>query len=157
MMSVILPAILILSGSPFVFGAAKPVPYNPYNLRNQKWGEALIAIAGPLSNIALAIIFALLFRFVTFTPIFSTLCFNIVGLNLFLALFNLVPLPPLDGSKILPTLLPWSLRIKYERFRFVMEQNVTLAFAVVILAFMFVLGGPLATLTQYLTVLLIGK
>ncbi len=157
MMSVILPAILILSGSPFVFGAAKPVPYNPYNLRNQKWGEALVAVAGPLSNIALALIFAGLYRYVTFTPTFSTLCFNIVGLNLFLALFNMVPLPPLDGSKILPTILPWSLRIKYERFRFAMEQNVALAFGVVILAFMFVLGGPLATLTQYLTILLIGR
>lgn len=157
MMSVILPAILILSGSPFVFGAAKPVPYNPYNLRNQKWGEALVAVAGPLSNIALALIFAGLYRYVNFTPTFSMLCFQIVGLNLFLAFFNLVPLPPLDGSKILPTLLPWSLRVKYERFRFSMEQNVTLAFGVVILAFMFVLGGPLETLTQYLTIFLIGK
>jgi Zn-dependent protease len=79
MMSVILPAILILSGSPFVFGAAKPVPYNPYNLRNQKWGEALIAIAGPLSNIALAIIFALLFRFVTFTPTFQPFVLILLG------------------------------------------------------------------------------
>jgi Zn-dependent protease len=157
MMSVILPSILILSGSPFVFGAAKPVPYNPYNLRNQKWGEALVAIAGPLSNIALAFIFALLYRYVNFTPTFSTLCFNIVGLNLFLALFNLVPLPPLDGSKILPPLLPFRLRIKYDQFRFTMEQNVALAFGLVVLAFIFVLGGPLAMITQQLTLLLIGR
>jgi len=156
MMSVILPAILILSGSSFVFGAAKPVPYNPYNLRNQKWGEALVAIAGPLSNIALALIFAGLFRYVNFTPTFSMLCFNIVGLNIFLAFFNLAPIPPLDGSKILPTLLPWTLRVKYERFRFAMEQNVTLSFGVVILAFMFVLGGPLSNLTDYLTTWLVG-
>jgi Zn-dependent protease len=157
MMSVILPLILIMSGSPFIFGAAKPVPYNPYNLRNQKWGEALVAVAGPLSNIALAVIFALLYRYAAFTPTFTALAFNIIGLNIFLALFNMVPLPPLDGSKILPTLLPFQLRIKYERFRFAMEQNVTLAFGIVILTFMFVLGGPLEVLTQHLTILLAGQ
>ena len=111
MMSVILPAILIMTNSPFIFGAAKPVPYNPYNLRNQKWGEALVAIAGPLSNIVLALIFAVLYRFAAFTPTFADLAFQIIGLNIFLAFFNLVPLPPLDGSKILPTLLPFQLRI----------------------------------------------
>lgn len=159
MMSVILPAILILSGSPFVFGAAKPVPYNPYNLSNQKWGEALVAIAGPLSNIALAIIFALLVRFsvaLDLSQSFTFLAFQIVTLNLFLAFFNLVPLPPLDGSKILPTLLPFRLRVRYEQFRHALEQNVALAFGIVILAFMFVLGGPLAALTQFIAITLVG-
>lgn len=156
MMSVILPAILIMTHSPFIFGAAKPVPYNPYNLRNQKWGEALVAIAGPLSNIVLALIFAALFRFAAFTPAFADLAFQIIGLNIFLAFFNLVPLPPLDGSKILPTLLPFRLRIKYERFRFAMEQNIALAFGVVILAFMFILGGPLEHLTQIIRVFLVS-
>lgn len=156
MMSVILPAILIMTHSPFIFGAAKPVPYNPYNLRNQKWGEALVAIAGPLSNIVLALIFAALFRFAAFTPAFADLAFQIIGLNIFLAFFNLVPLPPLDGSKILPTLLPFRLRIKYERFRSAMEQNIALAFGVVILAFMFILGGPLEHLTQIIRVFLVS-
>lgn len=156
MMSVILPAILIMTHSPFIFGAAKPVPYNPYNLRNQKWGEALVAIAGPLSNIVLALIFAALFRFAAFTPAFADLAFQIIGLNIFLAFFNLVPLPPLDGSKILPTLLPFRLRIKYERFRLAMEQNIALAFGVVILAFMFILGGPLEHLTQIIRVFLVS-
>lgn len=156
MMSVILPAILVMTHSPFIFGAAKPVPYNPYNLRNQKWGEALVAIAGPLSNIVLALIFAALFRFAAFTPAFADLAFQIIGLNIFLAFFNLVPLPPLDGSKILPTLLPFRLRIKYERFRFAMEQNIALAFGVVILAFMFILGGPLEHLTQIIRVFLVS-
>jgi Zn-dependent protease len=156
MMSVILPLILIMSGSPFVFGAAKPVPYNPYNLRNQKWGEALVAVAGPVSNIVIAIIFAVLYRYAAFTPTFTNLAFQIIGLNIFLALFNLVPLPPLDGSKILPTLLPFRLRIKYERFRHAMEQNVALAFGVVILAFMLVLGGPLEHLTELIRIVLIN-
>ncbi len=157
MMSVILPLLLIMTHSPFIFGAAKPVPYNPYNLRNQKWGEALVAIAGPLSNIVVAIIFAVLFRYVDFSITFTDLAFKIIGLNIFLALFNLVPLPPLDGSKILPSLLPFRLRIKYERFRFAMEQNVALAFGVVIVTFMFVLGAPLAHLTGVITILLAGQ
>ena len=159
MMSVILPAILILSGSSFVFGAAKPVPYNPYNLRNQKWGEALVAAAGPASNIVLAIIFAGLVRFsdmLALSETFTFLAFQIVALNLFLALFNLVPLPPLDGSKILPTLLPFQLRVRYERFRHTLEQNVTLAFGIVIIAFMVILGGPLSALTQFLAIWLVG-
>lgn len=159
MMSVILPAILILSGSSFVFGAAKPVPYNPYNLRNQKWGEALVAAAGPASNIVLAIIFAGLVRFsdmLALSETFTFLAFQIVALNLFLALFNLVPLPPLDGSKILPTLLPFQLRIRYERLRHALEQNVALAFGIVIIAFMVFLGGPLSALTQFLAIWLVG-
>ncbi|MCA9334451.1 site-2 protease family protein, partial [Candidatus Saccharibacteria bacterium] len=56
MMSVILPALLVFSGSPFLFGAAKPVPYNPYNFTNQRWGEAIVAAAGPLMNIFIAIV-----------------------------------------------------------------------------------------------------
>lgn len=159
MMSVILPGILILSGSPFVFGAAKPVPYNPYNFRNQKWGEALVALAGPASNIAIAIIFAGLYHFsdaLSLSGAFVSLAFNIIGLNLFLAFFNLVPIPPLDGSKILPRFLPYSLRLQYENFRHTLEQNIALAFGVVILTFMFVLGAPLAALTQYVTLLLVG-
>ena len=159
MMSVILPAILILSGSNFVFGAAKPVPYNPYNFRNQKWGEAMVAAAGPASNIVLAVIFAVLVHFsaaFALSETFSFLAVQIVALNLFLAFFNLVPIPPLDGSKILPQFLPFAFRVRYERFRFALEQNIALAFGVVILTFMFVLGAPLAALTQYLTILLVG-
>ncbi len=159
MMSVILPGILILSGSPFVFGAAKPVPYNPYNFRNQKWGEAMVAFAGPLSNIILALIFAALFHFsdvLALSETFTTLSVQIIALNLFLAFFNLVPIPPLDGSKILPQFLPFTLRLRYERFRHALEQNIALAFGVVIIAFMFVLGAPLAALTQYLTILLVS-
>lgn len=159
-MSVILPAILLLSGSPFLFGAAKPVPYNPYNLTNQKWGEAIVAVAGPAANIALAIIFALIIRFSDMLPMvstaFLTLSLQVVILNLFLAFFNLVPIPPLDGSKILPNFLPFSLRLKYERFRQILEQNIALAFGVIIISFMLVLGAPLALLTKTVAVFLVG-
>lgn len=157
LMSVIIPGLLIMSGSPILFGAAKPVPYNPYNFRNQKWGEAIVAIAGPIANVALAIIFALLVRsseLLGLSETFVSLAINIIALNIFLALFNLVPIPPLDGSKILPRLLPFGLAMKYEGLRRYMEHNVMLSFGVVIIVFVLFLGAPLAALTHYLAYIL---
>lgn len=152
MMSVIVPAItIILSGGAFVFGAAKPVPFNPYNFRNQKWGEAIVAFAGPLVNICLALIFAatiVLAPGLGLPDSYATLAASVVTLNLFLAFFNLVPIPPLDGSKILPRFLPLNLRIKYDNFRRTMEHNAALSFGLIIILFMFVLGAPLAQFTQ---------
>ncbi len=113
--SIILPGILILmnligSGG-IIFGWAKPVPVNPYNFKDQKYGSAKVAIAGPLANISLALIFGLILRFlpgINLTdPIFKIFSF-IVGINLILAVFNLMPVPPLDGSHILFTFLPQS-------------------------------------------------
>ncbi len=112
--SVILPALLIFSGSGFVFGWAKPVPYNPANLRDQKWGTVAVASAGILTNFFIAIVFGLLIRIavvasVTSQPLF-TIGSTIVFVNLLLGIFNLVPLPPLDGSKILFSFLPFKFR-----------------------------------------------
>jgi Zn-dependent protease len=159
LMSVILPGLLVFSGSPILFGAAKPVPYNPYNLSNQKWGEAIVAAAGPLSNIMIAIIFALLIRsaeLLNLSQTFVELAFTIIILNIFLAFFNLVPLPPLDGSKILPKLLPHSMAMQYDAFRSSMERNLGLSFMIVILVFVFILSAPLYNLTLGLARLLIG-
>lgn len=103
--SIILPALLIFSGSSMVIGWAKPVPFNPYNLRNQKWGEAMVAFAGPLSNIVIAVFFGLLIRFGVAPTLMSPFVY-IVFINLLLATFNLIPIPPLDGSKILFSLFP---------------------------------------------------
>lgn len=103
--SVIIPALLIISGSGFVFGWAKPVPINPYNFRNRRWAELVVALAGPLSNISLAIIFGLLIRFGgglgIISPSFIYIAGYVVLINLILAIFNLIPIPPLDGSHIL--------------------------------------------------------
>jgi Zn-dependent protease len=105
--SVILPAILILFNSSFILGWAKPVPYNPYNLKNKRWGELIVAIAGPISNILLAILISVVIRFIPGLPMsFLELAFVAVLINLFLAFFNLIPIPPLDGSKILFNLFP---------------------------------------------------
>lgn len=106
--SIILPGLLILSGSTMVVGWAKPVPFNPYNLKDQKWGEAKVAIAGPLSNIILAVFFGILVRLGLFPSLTEPFVY-IVLINLLLATFNLVPIPPLDGSKILFSIFPNSL------------------------------------------------
>jgi Zn-dependent protease len=102
--SVLLPLILSFSG--VVFGWAKPVPYNPYNLRNRRLGEPLVALAGPVSNILLAIIFGLLIRFVPLDSAMLFIAASIVQVNIVLAVFNMIPIPPLDGSKILFALFP---------------------------------------------------
>lgn len=110
--SLILPILSYRFGG-FILGWAKPVPFNPYNLRNQKWGEAIVAVAGPLSNISIAVFFGLLIRFGVasqFGPAFLNISTIIVMINLVLATFNLVPIPPLDGSKILFSLIPYNMR-----------------------------------------------
>ena len=112
--SVLLPALMLLSGVGFVFGWAKPVPYNPYNLRDQKYGGAKVALAGPLGNLITAIFFGLLLRFFPLNnEMMATFFVVIVQVNLVLMIFNLVPIPPLDGSKVIQPFLPHSWQIKY--------------------------------------------
>jgi len=124
--SIILPLLLLIMNTNFLIGWAKPVPYNPNNLRNQKSGTFIVSIAGILANILIAVIFGLLIRvalasgmpfymadLVTVSPLFriSTI---IILVNLILALFNLIPIPPLDGSKILFSFLS-------PRYRFIQD------------------------------------
>lgn len=116
-MSVLLPLVLLLSGSPVIFGAAKPVPIDPFNLRDGRKDVALVALAGPLTNIILAIIASVFLRILAMPaienliPLFFLSLLNIflilvIQLNLLLAIFNLLPIPPLDGSKVFSLLLP---------------------------------------------------
>lgn len=110
----------------FLFGWAKPVPYNPYNLRNQKWGPATVSVAGPASNLFVALFFGLQLRLINFYNLDSSFYFSgfagiagyVILLNLVLAVFNLVPIPPLDGSKVLFALLPY----RHREIQIFMEQ-----------------------------------
>jgi Zn-dependent protease len=103
MMSIALPLLLLISGSPVIFGAAKPVPVDPFNLRDGRKDMALVSLAGPLINIVIAILSSLIIHIF---PSSSFLLLNIIYLNLLLGIFNLIPIPPLDGSKIFSLILP---------------------------------------------------
>src|SRR3989344_5480971 len=112
MMSIALPLILLITGSPIIIGAAKPVPVDPFNLRDGRKDMALVSLAGPLTNVALAIPASLILKFIPYS-IFYDLLAAITHLNLLLAIFNLLPIPPLDGSKIFALLLPEKLANAY--------------------------------------------
>lgn len=107
-MSIILPAMMIFTHSPVVIGAAKPVPIDPYNFRNPKKDMGLVGLAGPATNLILALIFAFLGRILFTILPFSLLQIlaNACLLNLVLAFFNLIPVPPLDGGRVAVALLP---------------------------------------------------
>lgn len=107
-MSVALPLLLILSGSPVIFGAAKPVPVLPQNLRDGRRDMAIVSLAGPLTNVLIAAVGAVLIHASSafLSSDIMTIIYSIVQLNLILAIFNLIPIPPLDGSKVFSLLLP---------------------------------------------------
>ncbi|OGF26316.1 hypothetical protein A2303_03910 [Candidatus Falkowbacteria bacterium RIFOXYB2_FULL_47_14] len=107
--SILLPLLMITMNTGFVFGWAKPVPFNPYNLRDAKYGPAKVAIAGPLGNLITALFFGLILRFSPLpNPTLGALLALIVWINLLLMVFNLVPIPPMDGSKVIAPFLPVS-------------------------------------------------
>jgi len=104
--SVILPAFLVISGSPFILGWAKPVPFNPYNFKSPRWGGLIVAIAGPLTNLALAIIGSIMLNTLALGVGGTMILTSLIITNVALAIFNLVPIPPLDGHHILFALIP---------------------------------------------------
>jgi Zn-dependent protease len=144
--SLLIPGILIASGSSILFGWAKPVPYNPYNLQG-KFAELKVAIAGPIANIILAIMFGVLIRVNLFTELNELFIYGVL-INCALAIFNLVPIPPLDGSKILFELLP----SQYQKLRQQLEQFGP----IVLLAFIFFGFQLIAPLIYGLGQLIIG-
>ncbi len=110
--SILLPLLLIFINSPFLIGWAKPVPFDPYNLKDPRKDSAKIAIAGPISNILMAIIgsvaLRLMFAFSYGNLLATQFLVAFIGINIILALFNLLPIHPLDGGKIFIALLPKS-------------------------------------------------
>jgi len=138
--SILVPFFLIITHSPFLFGWAKPVPYNPYNLRNQKWGTVMVASAGVIANFFIAIIFGLMIKFsglssaeILENPLMK-MAVVIVGLNLLLGIFNLLPVPPLDGSRILFSLLPY-------RFQYI--QHFLERYWIALILFIFFIAGAI--------------
>jgi Zn-dependent protease len=136
--SIIFPALSLLLGG-FIFGWAKPVPFNPYNLRNRKWGEAVVAAAGPASNFLLAIAFGLALRW---SPSLAAsaaagLVATIVLINLMLGTFNLIPIPPLDGSRLLLVLLP----ARFEKARRTMDR-----YGLVVVILLILILAPIASI-----------
>jgi Zn-dependent protease len=113
--TLLLPLALILVGSPVVFAAAKPVPFNPWAVRYGRWGAALVAAAGPLTNLLLALIFGLWLRFVPHGVLISEFFGAIVTTNVALFVFNLIPFPPLDGSRVLYAAAPIEVREVMDR------------------------------------------
>lgn len=117
-MSVILPLMLIFTGSPFIIGGAKPVPVNPMYFRDHKKGMMITSLAGPASNILLAVIFAVILKLTSVIPVLGSrglvmfLSYGIL-LNVMLAAFNLIPIPPLDGSKVLMGVMPDRMMYSY--------------------------------------------
>ncbi len=153
--SVLLPAFFVLTSSPFFFGYAKPVPYNPDNIEDKKWGNSKVAIAGPIANLILALFFVIIAGILTVTGYGSESTFRILQiaafLNIFLAVFNMLPIPPLDGSKVFLDFIrsysvKWYLKIsklfnKYQIFLliaviiFVIATNILVDISALILNF----------------------
>lgn len=137
-LTILLPILLAISGGP-IFGAAKPVPFNPHNIRWNEWGAALLALAGPITNLVLAFfifgISVVIGKPVDFsaTPVgFDGLILTVgVMVNLGFFIFNMIPIPPLDGSRVLYALAPEFVRRGMEA----MEQfGIIIVFALILIA-----------------------
>jgi Zn-dependent protease len=149
--SVLLPGLLLLAQSPMLIGYAKPVPYNPYNLRG-KYGEGLVAFAGPGTNILIALVFGLLIRVsaAQLGPDLVAAFAIIVYINMLLALFNLMPIPPLDG------MVSPALERGYDTFRMNFEQLGILSGTLLIMILFYALFPYFAFILRSLFTLLTG-
>jgi len=146
--SVVLPIVLYLTTG-FIFGYAKPVPYNPYNLRDPKYDPVKVALAGPLSNLVLALFFGLFVRFVPIdNDLLVQLLSAIVEINLILFVFNILPIPQLDGSRVIFPFLPRGVQEFYLRTE---RYGTIIALLFVLLAFPFI-----AVIEQFLFKLIVG-
>lgn len=152
--SILLPLVLVLTNSPIFFGWAKPVPYNPYNLKSGRFSEAIVAGAGPFSNIVIALLGGLVIRSGILAG-GNDIIFLIVVVNVMLFIFNLIPVPPLDGSKVLEALLPQPLAHGYANWRHRMEMNPFIGMGIVLVIILF-LGGSFSTLIYSLASAIAG-
>ncbi len=156
--SILIPALLVISNAGILFGWAKPVPYNPYNLKNQRWGEAIVGIAGVATNFLLAFVFALISR--TALPqgavLFASLASMVTFVNLSLGMFNLIPFPPLDGYTVLRGVLPVRFSLVFRDAEQRLFGNNLLARFVILFIFIYFLSTPFYLLVEWVFKLLIG-
>ncbi len=154
--TVIVPLFLIFIGSPFIFGWAKPVMFDPFNLKNPRKDAALISLSGPLANFTTAIIFSLVINFIYTGPFFP-LIYLIILINIVLGVFNLIPIHPLDGGKILVGILPE--KEAEEADRFLNRYGLILLFALIFFSFRGVtpLSAFLGTVVNFFIKILIPQ
>lgn len=158
--SIVIPILLIFTNSPILFGWAKPVPYNPYNLKNQRFGEALVAVAGSATNILLALIFGLIMRFASTIGLDQTaisFAATIAFVNLFLGLFNLIPFPPLDGFTALRSALPWNLASGLSRLENSLRNAGALSLILFLIIFSYIFAGPFFNFVLWVFSLITGS
>jgi len=152
--SVLLPIIFTISHSPIFFAWAKPVPYNPYNLRPGRFSEAVVAGAGPVSNLVIAIVFSIIIRLGIMGAQTNDILFLVVYINTMLCIFNLIPIPPLDGSKIISAILPHAWAGRYDTWRFQLESNPFAGMGLVLLVIILLggaFGGFVSAIAQFIT------
>lgn len=157
--SLIVPLVLMVTNAGVLFGWAKPVPYNPYNLKNQRWGEAIVAVSGSATNLFLALIFAGVVHAATagfIPPAAGAFASTIVFVNLFLGLFNLIPVPPMDGYTVLRGLLPYRLAYGFQQFEQRIRGAGVMGMLVVLFLFSFILAAPFFAFVSWIFTHLVG-
>jgi Zn-dependent protease len=145
--SILVPLVMFLF-SGFAIGWAKPVPYNPYNLRDQRYGPAIVGVSGPLSNILIALVFGFFLRVLLILGLVAvndqSVIYNVfyfaVLINIVLAVFNMLPIPPFDGSKLLFAIFDLPEQTKYN-----LERMGMFFFIIVI----YIFSVPIGMLIQF--------
>ncbi len=151
--TLLLPIGLIMLGSPVVFGAARPVPFNPYAVRYDKWGVVLVAIAGPVSNLVMATMVGLYLRFVPISGVYGQFLLQFVIVNLAFFIFNMIPFPPLDGSRVLYAIAPVPVRDAMDTIE---RYGIVVVFVFILL--LFPLISPFITAgVEFLLHLIVGS
>jgi len=156
--SILIPAVLVLTNSSFLFGWAKPVPYNPYNLKNQRWGEAIVGAAGVATHLLLAVVFALIARVAIGAGLneFGALAAIVTLVNLSLGIFNLLPIPPLDGYTVLRGLLPYKMSLAFRQFEDKINAGGIFSLILILFLFSYFLAAPFGALIRALFRVLVG-
>lgn len=153
--TVALPLLLLISGFP-PFAAAKPVEVNALNLRGWRWGMAAVAVAGPFTNLAMAIFVGIAIRFSSIdimdTDLISSFFYDFISMNISLFIFNMIPWPPLDGSRVLLAIAPEGLREIMER----LERSGFLSIAIFMFVIFPMLRGFFVTAWAVLMALIVG-